>query len=517
MRDRAEQASGLRMALEVFRRRRWLALTAFALCLGGAGGLALFLPDIYRARVTVMVDHQLDAQARPGSIDPESVDTRLQTISQEILSRARLGDLIDRFGLYPEVRSKSSAEALIERMRRDIDLDVKSVGQSWGRDATISFVLGYRGRDPIKVAAVANALASFYVEQNLELRERQATRSAAVLKAQLDEMKSRLDEQEARVAEFKTLHAGELPQQVEANLATLQRLNSQLQLNSQNQMRAWDRRDSLAPDPAGSLSTGETGSLAARIASLRRELADLRRRYSDRYPDVIRVRDEIAALEARQAGGTADDGSAAGAPAVHPSREEAPAGDGEMARLKKEEAGLRDMIARFEARVERAPQRQQEFQELSRDYATTHDLYESLLKKYQEARLAEEMEHGGSTEQFRVLDAAIPPNDPVAPNRGFIVAMGVILSIGLAAGAMALREQLDGSFHSVEEVRAFTRVPVLASIPPIVTRRDRRRMRLRACVLALSVLLGMVLSAGASYAIAHRFEQIASLLSRVRG
>ncbi|HEX9427407.1 MAG TPA: Wzz/FepE/Etk N-terminal domain-containing protein, partial [Candidatus Polarisedimenticolia bacterium] len=228
MRDRAEQASGLRMALEVFRRRRWLALTAFALCLGGAGGLALFLPDIYRARVTVMVDHQLDAQARPGSIDPESVDTRLQTISQEILSRARLGDLIDRFGLYPEVRSKSSAEALIERMRRDIDLDVKSVGQSWGRDATISFVLGYRGRDPIKVAAVANALASFYVEQNLELRERQATRSAAVLKAQLDEMKSRLDEQEARVAEFKTLHAGELPQQVEANLATLQRLNSQL-------------------------------------------------------------------------------------------------------------------------------------------------------------------------------------------------------------------------------------------------------------------------------------------------
>src|SRR5260221_2573507 len=242
-------------------------------------------------------------------------------------------------------------------MRRDIDLDVKSVGQSWGRDATISFVLGYRGRDTIKVAAVANALASFYVEQNLELRERQATRSAAVLKAQLDEMKSRLDEQEARVAEFKTLHAGELPQQVEANLATLQRLNSQLQLNSQNQMRAWDRRNSLAPDPAGSPSTGETGSLAARIASLLRELADLRQRFSDRYPDVIRVRCEIAALEARQAAGATDERSAAGAPA----------GDGEMARLKKEEAGLRDTIARFEARVDRAPQRQQEFQELSRD------------------------------------------------------------------------------------------------------------------------------------------------------
>src|SRR5260221_1417746 len=130
MRDRAEQASGLRMALEVFRRRRWLALTAFALCLGGAGGLALFLPDIYRARVTVMVDHQLDAQARPGSIDPESVDTRLQTISQEILSRSRLGDLIDRFGLYPAVRSTSSAEALIERMRRDLDFHGQKFGQA---------------------------------------------------------------------------------------------------------------------------------------------------------------------------------------------------------------------------------------------------------------------------------------------------------------------------------------------------------------------------------------------------
>jgi hypothetical protein len=166
--------------------------------------------------------------------------------------------------------------------------------------------------------------------------------------------------------------------------------------------------------------------------------------------------------------------------------------------------------------VESAPRRQQQFQELSRDYQTTKDLYDSLLKRYEEALLAQSLEHGKTAEQFRILDTALPPNEPEGPNRLWLALMGLILSFGAAAGAMALVEQLDTSFHSSEALRAFTQVPVLVSIPLIVTRGDARRRLLRLSAATLSVAVVLSALAWASYYAAHEYEQLVYLLSRVR-
>ncbi|HKN48496.1 MAG TPA: GNVR domain-containing protein, partial [Candidatus Polarisedimenticolia bacterium] len=425
------------------------------------------------------------------------------------------------FGLYPDLRKRVPREALIQRLRRDIRMDLKGADPAGGRAATTAFELSYRGSDPATVARVTNTLASFYVEEDQKARERQTTGTAQFVKLQLDGVKARLDEQERRVGEFKKAHSGGLPEQVEANLAALERLNTQLRLNGEAQIRAMERRDDLAKrlaeagaaDPAG-----DSDAVATRLARLKNDLADLKTRYSDRYPDVMRLQEEIANLEERAAG---SDGDRAGAgaravpadPTLRRLRESLDRADRSQKALQDEERMLRRSIEDYQRRVEDAPQREQDLRELTRDEQATKDLYGSLLKRYDDAQIAESMEKRQEGEQFRILDEAVVPEVPAGPNRRALIVAGLALSLCLAAAAVAAAEQIDTSFHTVGDLRSFTRVPVLVGIPRIVTDGDLRRQRLRFWVAVLPSLAGLGLVGGASYVIARHSDALLTLLS----
>lgn len=141
--------------------------------------------------------------------------------------------------------------------------------------------------------------------------------------------------------------------------------------------------------------------------------------------------------------------------------------DVEVEKLKKDEADLRQTISNVERRLESVPEREQEFGRLTRDYQAAKDLYDSLLKRYDEAQLGENLETDRHGEQFRLLEDALPPSAPVAPNRLRLMIVGLIFALAAGVGAVLAAEQLDPSFHGAEELREFTSVPVLASIPKI--------------------------------------------------
>src|SRR5436189_4506060 len=187
----------LELGLDIWSRRQWLAVVVFALMLAGTASVATFLPDIYRSTATVLVErHQVPEAFVRSSVTGE-LETRLQTISQGIMSRGKLEDLITRLDLYPDLRDRVPAEAVVEQMRRDIKLELREVAQQMtGRSATVSFNLSYRGRDPETVAKVANPLATLDVEENSKVREQQASQAAQFLRIQLAEAKSRVDAQE---------------------------------------------------------------------------------------------------------------------------------------------------------------------------------------------------------------------------------------------------------------------------------------------------------------------------------
>jgi succinoglycan biosynthesis transport protein ExoP len=322
-------------------------------------------------------------------------------------------------------------------------------------------------------------------------------------------------------------HIGELPQQVETNLASLERLNTQLRLNGENQIRALDRRerierqraDAAAPPPQA-VSSPE----AERLAKLRQQLDDLRSRFTDAYPEVARVRADIDALRRQMAQHPAldrpaaapDDPAAPGDPAARLA-ESLGVADAELRVLRDEERSLRHTIAGYEQRVENVPKRQQEFLEMSRDYETTKERYDTLLKRYEEAHLAASLEQGQNVEQFRILDAALPPRDPIAPNRLRLLALGLALAAGLAVGAVMVAEKLDTAFHRIEDLRAFVGVPTLGRVPLIPSRAQTRKNRRRAALAAVSAVVGVLLIVAGARRVAQGNEQIVRLMERSRG
>ncbi|HET9481577.1 MAG TPA: hypothetical protein VFP98_07475, partial [Candidatus Polarisedimenticolia bacterium] len=287
----------LESTLAALGRHRWLAAMAILIPFTGAVVLALSLPGLYRATATILV--QRDQPVSGGTpAQPADVETRLRTIREEVLSRRRLDALVEKFGLYPELRGRAHREASIDRMRKDIQIQLKGPDSGAAPSGTIAFSLGFRGADPVLAASVANALAESYVQENLRISGRQARGAAEALEAQLSEVAKRLDEQEVQIVQYQTAHNGELPQQLVVNMARMQQLEMQLQINRETRLRYLDRADFAgrqAADPRYAGVSGNPETPAARLARLKQELADLRATYHDNYPDIARISKEISA------------------------------------------------------------------------------------------------------------------------------------------------------------------------------------------------------------------------------
>jgi polysaccharide chain length determinant protein (PEP-CTERM system associated) len=500
---------GLAAVAEVWSRRKGLVLAVFAMAAAASVSAALALPPIYRATATVIVEQP---RTETGTGELES---RLQLIGQEILSRSRLEGVIASFDLYPELRRRASMESVVARMRKDIRTESKLQPQPSGLGSTIALSIGFRARDPEQAARVANALAAFYLDEDRKLRERLATSAVEVLKAQLDEVKQSLDAQDAA-------SPAHLAPQTDATMANLQRLQADLRTASDERMRAIDRRSDLARDadeaeaPPAIVRAGP-GPVAQRLATKRNELADLRQRYSESYPDVIRLRGEVDALE-REA---AAEAAAAPLPPAAPAggraarlREALRDVDAEIADLRAEEARLRAEIADHIRRLEDAPRAAAGAAEAGRDQQTTRDLYDAIRKRYEQALLDARDPARPASSPFRILDPAVVPVDPAAPNRALLVLIALAGSLGLAAAAGYAAERLDTSLHGVDDLRAFTRVPVVASIPLIVTDGDRGARRRRSALMAASLAAGMGVMVHLAQGLARQGEAVVLLLAR---
>ena len=500
----------LLQAGDILRRRRSTAIVVFTTVMVTCLSLAAFLPDLFRASSVVLVERQLPdgvVRSAPGS----ELESRLHVIQQEVLSRANLTSLVERFNLYPALRARGDRDSALGQLRDDIKIELTGPEQVTGRSKTVAFRLTVTGEHPETVANVTNAIADFYVAQNGQMRANEATRATQFLKAQLEEARRQLTGRERDVAMYTTKHAGGLPQQAEMNLAALERLNVQLRLNGERLLRALDQRATLLadmpPDAAASLGDSESAT-SRRLNQLRRDLAQWEG-FPERYPDVKRIKEEIAALESQSSPATPTR-SAAGEP--RPGTRTLEALNAEIDRLKVEDESLRKLIATAEQRLEEVPYRENELALIVRDRQSAKELYDSLLKRYEDAQLAQSMETANQGERFRILEPAVPPMGPNAPNRFRLLVMGLLLAALLASIAVLIHEQLDTSFHSVDEVRRFTHVPILASIPSIempASRRLPRALGVTACVIG-----GLTLVAAFSAYVASGNEQLVRFLIR---
>jgi succinoglycan biosynthesis transport protein ExoP len=289
-------------------------------------------------------------------------------------------------------------------------------------------------------------------------------------------------------------------------------------LNAEYRLRVAERRERLEKELADeSLAAGLRSDASIdeeQLTTLKQQLAALRGKYSDRYPEVIRLKSEIAQLEAQVAASPRVGSGRAASRAAQSDPEVAArfaALDAEMKQLDQEEASLRRQIASYEARVSATPARQREIEQISRGRDVTRTQYEALVKQYEDARIAASLEQGKNGQEFRILDAAIPPTAPAAPNRLLLMLMG--LGAALAAGfvAIVVAERLDTTFHSSDDLRDEFDLPVLATIPSTGSNEPRAAQRAFAAGAALA---GVALLAAGSWYVAAGNEAITRLTAR---
>ena len=529
--------------LEVARRRWMLCVVPFLFVLAAGVSLALFLPSLWTAKARIIVDRQTIPETFVKSTVTRDPEALLLTLSQEILSRARLMKIIEEHNLYPELRRISSLDDVVERMRRDTRIEF--LGDDRERTPkTIAFTIAYTTTSPRVAMNVANELAGFYVAENVRYREKHAASTSEFLQGQLEEVRTRLQSQERKIADFKERNMGELPEQREANLRTLDRLQQQLQSAQETVRRANERRQMLTQalaevDQTGGGAGGErlggpnptaAESAAARLSLLKQELTQMQSRYSDKYPDVISLREHVQALEAKMAAqAAAPDPKAAKPPAPkREGKEQRPPPqnayvqslmqqldqatvDGKIAT---EEIGnLRAQVAVYQRRIENTPRREQELALIARDWETTRELFRSLLGKRGEAEMAADLEQRQRGEQFRIVDPAALPDRTAGPKRMRLALIGLVVGLGVSAIIVMLIEHLDTSYRSVEEVRAFETVPILSTIPKIVTERDRTRRRRLHRLTTAAVAVGLLAVVTSSFAFAHNNHGFVAALS----
>lgn len=507
MADQTQKRSMIDSALQLWRRRKWLLIVSFLSVFSVIAGLVIALPFLYQSSTTILFGQDVISESLVKTTAPNELEQRLGIIRQAVLSRSQLQDVIDTFDLYGPMKKQAPAESVIDRMRKDIQIDQRAYTQpQWGQNSTFAITISYQGWDPELVAQVTNDLAARFKAENRNIRTSQATRTTEFIGEELKEAKQAFITQESRINAFRDEHMGELPEQQQLNLTTLERLNSELRLNGEKQVQLLVRRDAAM---GGISSSGQASSVAGltgnpRLEQLKRDLAELRTRYTESYPEIIRLRNEIDILTSKL---TALNTAAADDTADQSLLLES----NEMARdlkaLKLAEQNLHASIAALMRRIEGTPKIDQQLKRFTYDYENAKEKYMSLQKLYQEALLAQSLETQ-QNQQFKVIEVAIPANFPVAPNRFRLLFAGFILAAGFAVAVLLLAEQLNRNFHSVMEIRQFTRVPILANIMKIRTRGYLWRRAARFSLLSVLVCAALILLTSFSYNAGQGAEQL---------
>ena len=476
-------------------RRKWYIIIPFVLGVLVSFGVYKYLPKVYKATTLILVQSQRVPESYVRSTITDSVASRLSTISQEILSRTRLEKVIQEFNLFSEIRNSVPMEGIVEMMRSAIEVKVQANPQ-YERTQN-SFSIAFMGKDPETVMMVTNKLASLFIEENLKVRESQAEDTSEFLTKELEGMDQRLKQKEYDIRNFKERTMGKLPQQLDANLRILERLQQQIKTTNeslraaedrsiviQNQVELIKKRESIVRvGSQGDVSVDQgEDPLIAQLKNLNRELAVAQSKYKETHPDVVDLKKKIADLglkvkelmeRAGQARGGGIGEQSLPAPALDPEsqrllaqyNEQYNAAVMEAKRLRQEEKELKEQIVHYQRRIEDTPRREQELIFLTRDYDLLKTNYQSLLDKKMQAQMAQNLERKQQGEQFKILDSARIPEKPTKPDRDKILLVGASLGLALGLGLTWFRESMDQSFHTVSDLEDYLGIPVIATIP----------------------------------------------------
>jgi len=486
--------------LLIVKRRKWSLIGTAGLVVLISVITALVWPPSYKSVSTILIEEQEIPPDYVMTTVTSYAEQQLQITNQRIMSSTKLLEIVDRVGLYQDLREKLTTEEIVDKMRGDIHLDLinaEVMDRKTGRPATatIAFTLGYEGQDtPGKVQKTADVLASLFLEENLKVREKQASETFIFLEEEAKKVKADLEGLEAKIKTFKEQHADALPEMLQVNVQNLQRLDMDLQQLQSNSQRLEQQKGYLESQLA---SIPETGlSRKSHLEELKVQLASLTTKFSDEYPDVIKMKAEIAELERMTGDAASTDDKGGTAQPDNPSyitlAAQLASTKSEIASVKQQIKDTTAKVADYNRRIDLTSRVEGEYKTLMNEKNTTELKYNDLIRKTMEARVSRGLEKEQKGGRFTLIDPARLPEKPFKPNRVAIMLIGVVLGVGAGFGMLAVREFLDESVRSVGALAVATSFPVLGSIPEIETEQDKRNKKRKKMLIWLLIVGGIV-------------------------
>ena len=449
------------------------------------------LPPRYKSGTLILVEQPTMPKDYVTPNVNEDLQQRMQSITQQILSRTRLSHIIEEQRLYGISNATLRPDDQVERMRKDIEIELVRDGQ--GR--VNAFNVYYSSRDPRVAQQVTSRLTDLFISENLEVRQKQSEDTTKFLEDQLETARQSLAGQEDKIRQFKGQHVGELPTQVESNLQILNGLQSQLRseedgLNNAKQERVYlhslaEQYRSLRTTSPGAEGT-PTGLAAIdqELDRLKSQYADLSSRYTDRHPDVRKLKDQITKTQRVRDQYVADlkSGSAGHAseeavdPSLLPAQLEGQLHSNQVEIVNRERSitELKSKVGEYQGRLNQEPVREQQLADLTRGYDQSKATYDELLKKKNESAMATSMELLQQGERFRVLDPPSLPAKPDFPNRFKFCGIGLALGLVLGIFTAGVFEFLDDRLYSEKEIKKLLSVPVICEIPVVTTKNEEQ-------------------------------------------
>jgi polysaccharide biosynthesis transport protein len=469
--------------LAVLKRRKWNILVPIASILLISIIVAFALPPVYKATTTILIEQQDVPIDYVKSAVSTYAEQQMQIINQRIMSTTRLLEIINRLNLYPDLKDTMMTEEIIEKMRSDITLEpisVNVVDPKTGRPtaATIAFTISYQGKnDPGKVLQVDNVLASLFLEENSQVRERQANEVSKFLQDELTRVKSDLEHIDALIARFKEKHMNDLPELVQINMQSINDIERNIDLlnNQLSQLKEKEAylKTQLANTPQAFLETGRV-----RLNELKVKLVNLKHQFSDEHPDVIKTRAEIAELEGQLKATSGNQGKERpDNPAYITLASQLTSAQSEIATVNGQIRDLNIRLDDYKRRIELSPQVESQYKALLMERSNTQAKFDDLMRKHMESKVSQGLEEEQKGERFTIIDPARLPEIPYKPNRPAIILIGLVLGIGAGIGIGSFKEFTDTSVRDAGMLSQATSYPVLASIPVIVLASEIHKKR----------------------------------------
>lgn len=516
--------------VDILRRNfRWIIGPAF-LGVVVSTVTAYMMQDTYWSAALIRVTPQQIAPEVFAPLTSQDVADRISSMAQTIESRATLSSIIDTYGLYKKERAKMPLEDVIDLMKGSIGISPVG-GTSAGQRFLPSMQVGFAYSDPYTAQKVCQELVSRFMDLSSSSEEAGKVSAGEFVNYEMAQAKRDLDEDERKLAEFRAKNAGRLPEEMQMNMQQMSALsgrvdslNEQANRNLEQRMMLQQElsiakdRDAALHSPQAQEQNFKVASLDNQIEATENNIAAMRERYTEDYPDLQAAKDQLAFLKrqrdtAAKAPPTKIDNSSASA-AIGAQRQEirdtierlqtqlkANAMDAKL--ISNDLGNANAALRTYQSRMSGIPTGDKEYSDLLRDRELANQRFIDLQVKSEKSKVSVDISKRKQGETLELLDAASLPVSPVKPKRQTIVPVGAVVGLVIGFVLVAIREVKDTSLKNLKDARLYTQLSILGSIPllenDVVVQRRKQVMWVG---WATATLAGLAIMAGS---VAHYY------------